>query len=246
MAVPDLTRMFLRIDQRRRLNERERDVLSSAVETTSSFRARQDVVQEGTRPRNSTLLLTGLSFRYTMLGDGKRQITAIHVPGDFVDLHSYPLEVMDHSVAALTDATFATVPHSALDAIMRGEPALAKTLWMLTLLDGAMHREWLAAMGGLTAPGRTAHLLCELYLRLETVGLAAAGRYAFPISQGDLADVLGLSPVHMNRTLQELRSGGLIEFQQGRVSILAWDDLLALAQFDPRYLHLRDDPGLHA
>jgi CRP-like cAMP-binding protein len=109
-----------------------------------------------------------------------------------------------------------------------------------------MHREWLVAMGGLAAPGRTAHLLCELYLRHQVVGLAGERRFDFPISQSGLADVLGLSPVHMNRTLQELRAGGLIEFQQGSVSILAWDRLLALAQFDPRYLHLRDDPGFNA
>jgi CRP-like cAMP-binding protein len=178
------------------------------------------------------------------LSDGKRQITAIHVPGDFVDLHSYPLEIMDHSVAALTDATFATFPHVALDQIMWSEPALAKTLWMLTLLDGAIHREWLVAMGGLTATPRTAHLFCELYQRLASVGLADQLAYSLPVNQGDLADVLGLSPVHMNRTLQELRAAGVIELQQGRVVILEWERLARLGQFDPKYLHLRDHVDL--
>jgi CRP-like cAMP-binding protein len=244
MVDVDLTRLFQRIDRRRRLAEHERALLSGGVDATSSYRAKRDVVLEGSRPHQSTLLLTGLAIRYTMLSDGKRQITAIHVPGDFVDLHSYPLEIMDHSVAALTDATFATFPHSALDSIMQQQPALAKTLWMLTLLDSAIHREWLVAMGGLAAPARTAHLFCELYIRLETVGLTSSEGYDFPINQGDLADVLGLSPVHMNRTLQELRAERLIEFQQGRVSILDRKRLEAVAQFDPRYLHLRDDPSM--
>ena len=118
MVDVDLTRLFQRIDRRRRLAEHERALLSGGVDATSSYRAKRDVVLEGSRPHHSTLLLTGLAIRYTMLSDGKRQITAIHVPGDFVDLHSYPLEIMDHSVAALTDATFATFPHSALDSIM--------------------------------------------------------------------------------------------------------------------------------
>ena len=99
-------------------------------------------------------------------------------------------------------------------------------------------------MGGLAAPARAAHLFCELHIRLETVSLASSEGYDFPINQGDLADVLGLSPVHMNRTLQELRAERLIEFQQGRVSVLDRKRLERVAQFDPRYLHLRDDPGM--
>jgi CRP-like cAMP-binding protein len=117
---------------------------------------------------------------------------------------------------------------------------------MLTLLDSAIHREWLVAMGALAAPARAAHLFCELFVRLKVVGLTDGNSYAFPISQTDLADVLGLSTVHINRTLQNLRSDGLIEFQHGRVSILDWARLNEIAQFDTRYLHLREDELGHA
>jgi CRP-like cAMP-binding protein len=211
------------------------------VDNISSYHAKQDVVVEGSRPTKSTLLLAGLAIRYTTLMDGSRQITAIHVPGDFIDLHSFPLQMMDHSVAALSDCQFATFPHAALEAVLEREPNLTKSLWMLTLLDSAIHREWLVAMGALAAPARTAHLFCELFLRLQVVGLTDRNSYAFPINQNDLADVLGLSSVHINRTLQHLRAEGLIEFQHGRVTILDWARLTATAQFDTRYLHLRED-----
>lgn len=236
----DLQFLFRRIEQRRRLSDIEKDVLLRSVDSTLTIAPGRDVVTEGSRPTHSTLLLSGLAIRYKILRDGRRQITAIHLPGDFVDLHGFPLEIMDHNVGALSQCSFAAVPHTALDRIVAEHGLLAKALWMLTLIDGAIHREWLVAMGALAAPARTAHLFWELYLRLSVVGLAQQDGYGFPISQNDLADVLGLSPVHMNRTLQGLRSEGLLEFQYGRVTILDPARVVALAQFDDKYLHLRD------
>jgi len=241
MTAADLTRLYRRIEKRRKLSDQDRLALQSATDGTSSHGPKRDVVLEGSRPTKSTLLLSGLAIRYTMLRDGKRQITAIHVPGDFVDLHSYPLEVMDHTVATLTPCTFASFPHASLERIAQASIDLTKTMWMLTLLDAAIHREWLAAMGGLSAPARAAHLFYELFVRLQVVGLAQDRGYDFAINQTDLADVLGLSPVHMNRTLQELRAEDLIEFEHGRITIVDWERLVDLAQFDAKYLHLRGD-----
>ena len=240
MADVDLARLFMRIEKRRPLRDEQKATLRASVDAIPSYGAKQDVVLEGSRPKKSSLLLSGLAMRYTMLFEGKRQITAIHVPGDFVDLHSYPLEVMDHTVATLTDCRFATFPHISLERMVQ-DVDLAKTLWMLTLLDAALHREWLAAMGALAAPARAAHLFCELAVRLAVVGLADEREYQFPINQSDLSDVLGLSAVHTNRTLQELRSRELIEFERGMVRINNWQALRRLAQFDTKYLHLRSD-----
>lgn len=237
----DLSSLFRRIEKRRPLSAAQKSSIESGVDGTISVPTGGDVVREGDRPAKSTLLLSGLAIRYSMLRDGKRQITAIHVPGDFVDLHSFPLEIMDHSVGALTDCIFATVSHSTLERLIQTDLDLAKTFWMLTLLDASIHREWLVAMGGLSAPARTAHLLHELLLRLRVVGLANSDGYDFAVNQEELADVLGLSTVHMNRTLQELRGQGLLEFQQRRVRLLDVERLRDLAQFDGKYLHLRDD-----
>jgi CRP-like cAMP-binding protein len=241
MADPEISRLFLRIKRRRPISDTDRIALGESFERAFTLEEGKDVVLEGSRPTRSTLLLSGFAIRYGMLGDGKRQITAIHVPGDFVDLHSYPLEIMDHTVAALSDCRFTMIPHASLERLVQGSIDLGKTLWMLTLLDAAIHREWLAAMGGLSALARTAHLFCELLVRLRVVGLARERAYDFPINQKDLADVLGLSPVHMNRTLQDLRAQKLIEFQHHEVAIFDWSRLCNLAQFDPKYLHLRGD-----
>jgi len=184
----------------------------------------------------------GLACRYRALPSGERQLTAIHLPGDFVDLHSFLLKEMDHSVGALTDCTIITFPHERLVKLTERFPHLTRLLWLLTLLDGAIHREWLVGMGRLTAPQRTAHLVCEIYARLHALGLAAENRFHFPITQAALADAVGISTVHINRVLQDLRHRGLIVWDGGMVDILNWNALAGAAQFDQRYLHIVQEP----
>ena len=201
----------------------------------------EDIVKEGSRPNESTLLLDGIAARYRVLEDGKRQITALHVPGDFVDLHSFLIKTMDHDVEALTPCTIARMPHANLGRFTEDLPHLTRMLWLLTLIDAAIFREWAAGLGVRNASQRMAHLFCEVYFRLKAVGLTVDNSFSFPISQVDLKDMLGLSAVHTNRTLMDLRQRNLISWEKGVVRITDLDALKEAALFDDDYLHLRHE-----
>ncbi|MGB3336987.1 MAG: Crp/Fnr family transcriptional regulator, partial [Devosia sp.] len=216
---------FERILQRDHLGTDEQKAIASAAHQRLQFSTGEDLVLEGSRPVRSLLLVSGFACRYRQLASGERQITAIHLPGDFVDLHSFLIKEMDHSVGALTDSTVVTFPHVNLVAVTERFPHLTRLLWLMTLLDGAIHREWLVGMGRLPAPERTAHLICELYIRLKTIGLADRNRFLLPITQAALADALGISAVHINRVLQELRQKDMISWEANIVEIRDWDAL---------------------
>jgi CRP-like cAMP-binding protein len=239
----DIVEFFLRrILRRDTLPEEEDCALREAADSVLRFPAGADLVREGDRPNHSILLVEGFTTRYRVLGNGQRQITAIHVPGDFVDLHSFVLKTMDHSVGALSACTVVTFPHAALKRITENHPHLTRIMWLLTMLDAALHREWLVTMGRLTAPRQMAHLICEMYIRLQVVGLADENRFSLPMTQVDLGDALGISGVHVNRVLQELRGDGLISWQGQSVQIHDWVRLQDFAEFDPGYLHLTIEP----
>lgn len=220
----------------------EQGVLRQMLSPVSVVAARQDIIAEGTRPGVSTLLVDGFAVRYKILEEGSRQITAIHVPGDFIDLHSFLLHEMDHGVATLTECRIATVPHQTLSEISRSHPHLSRLLWLVTLVDGAIHREWLVAMGRRPAVAHLAHLICEIYSKLRVLDLTAERQFLFPATQQDIADMMGLSSVHVNRTLQELRGKGLIQWHGHTVKIMDWAALAEFAEFDPTYLHQVKEP----
>ena len=200
--------------------------------------ANGDIISEGDRPWESTILVEGFAARYKVQAEGVRRISAIHVPGDFVDLHSFLLRKMDHGVLALTACRVSAVPHDNLDRITREHPHLTRVLWLSTVIDGAVHREWLVQMAGGQAYRRTAHLICELFVRLRAVELTDGTSFAFPLTQTDFGDMVGITNVHMNRTLMELRSDGLVTWKGGTVTIHDWDRLKQIARFDPTYLNL--------
>ena len=204
--------------------------------------AGSDIVRESDRPDHSTLLASGFAARYTSLEDGGRQITELNISGDFIDLHSFVMKQMDHGVVALTDCVIVPAPHAALRRLTEDQPHLSRLLWLDTVIDAAIHRQWIASMGRRTALAHLAHLVCELYKRLEVVHLAAEGRFDLPLSQAVLADVLGLSTVHVNRLIAELRAMEALTWAQGRVEITNWDKLAALAEFDPTFLRLHREP----
>lgn len=234
--------LFRKIMLRDHLGIEEQKAIIAAADRRLYFSAGEDLVSEGSRPANSMLVVQGFTCRYRMLSDGERQLTAIHLPGDFVDLHSFLLKEMDHSLGALTAATIVTFPHERLVRVTEQYPHLTRLLWLLTLLDGAIHREWLVGMGRLTATQRTAHLLCETYTRLKALGLASNNRFNLPITQAHLAQAVGISTVHINRVLQELRQRELIVWDGGEVGIRNWNALAELAEFDDLYLHLVQEP----
>jgi CRP-like cAMP-binding protein len=237
-----LETFFKRIEQRDDLKDDERHALIDAAGEVRVFNDGDDLVRDGDRPTTSTLLTSGLAARYKLMEQGERQITAFHVAGDFIDLHSFLLKQMDHGVRAMSDCTVVLFPHEALKHITEQYPHLTRMLWLLTLLDSAIHRQWLAAKGQLSARGHMAHLLCEQLVRARTVGIADGESFMFPITQTDLGDAMGISTVHVNRTLQELRSMGLVEWQNNRVQVLDEERLRRVGQFDDEYLHLEKLP----
>jgi CRP-like cAMP-binding protein len=234
--------LITKLERRDTLSAEEKAALEDACTPPKRLAAGVDMVREGDRPKESTLILEGFCGRYNDLRDGRRQITALHVTGDFVDLHSFPLHIMDHGVIVLSPCVVTTFAHETLREITEHFPHLTRMLWLNTLLDSAIHRRWLVAMGRLSSTGQLAHLLCELRVRLAIVGLADESGYDFPLTQTEVADVLGLSLVHVNRVVQELRREELIAWSGGRVTILDLARLEALAEFDTAYLHLEKEP----
>ncbi|WP_417308350.1 Crp/Fnr family transcriptional regulator [Devosia sp.] len=238
IATDPLDTLMRKLALRDDMSPSERHALAAEAGDVEVRDAGTDLVTEGDRPSHSTLIVDGFSCRYRMLRDGERQITAIHVPGDFVDLHSFPMKVMDHSVGVLTTCRIVRFPHEGLDRITRQFPHMTRLLWLMTLLDGAISREWIVAMGRRSAQDRMAHLLCELNTRLEVVGLSQNNTFQLPLTQTHFADMLGLSLVHMNRVVQQLRADDLVSWQNQTLKILDWQRLTDIAEFDPTYLHL--------
>ncbi|MGN6466665.1 MAG: Crp/Fnr family transcriptional regulator [Rhizobiaceae bacterium] len=234
--------LILNLSRHDSVSDEEERVLNGTVDRIESFRAGEDVVLEDSRPSESCLMLTGFTARCHILDDGKRQLTALHVPGDFLDLHSLLLKVMDHGVVALTDCQIARVPHDRLRKISQEQPHLTRLLWLSTVIDAAIHRAWIVAMGRRSADGQLAHLLCEVYLRLEAVDLTEGYKFDFDVTQSEVADMLGRSVVHVNRTLQFLRKKGVLTWAGKTVTIEDWERLQAIADFDPTYLSLRKEP----
>lgn len=233
---------FRKLEVRDALGDDERLALIAAGSPQEIFAPGADLVREGDRPERSILVISGFCTRYRLLADGQRQIMAIHIPGDFVDLHSFLIKQMDHSVGALSECVIVPFPHANLAEITRQFPHLTRLLWLTTLLDSAILREWIVAMGRRSAVNQLAHLICELYVRLDLIGAVSDQTFVFPVTQTDLGDTLGLSPVHVNRIIQELRRDGLIAWRDRVVRILDWPALQARAEFDPTYLHLTREP----
>jgi CRP-like cAMP-binding protein len=223
------------------LSKDERDVLRTVSGTIKSVGPRQDLVREGDRPSECCLILDGFAYRYKQTEDGKRQIFSFHIPGDMPDLQSLHMDVMDHSLSALSACKAMFIPHETVRHLVRQCPRIGDAFWRETLIDAAVFREWILNLGRREAYGRMAHLLCEFYVRLRAVGLTNGDGYAFPLTQAEFGDALGLSAVHVNRTLQELRGDGLITLRAGAVTVLDWDRLRQAGEFDPTYLHLRQE-----
>lgn len=224
------------------LTAEEEAAVRGTLSKVISVGADCDVVREHDRQTESHLLLEGWAGRYVTLADGRRQIVALHVPGDFVDLHSFPLQIMDHSVATFTACRIALAPHDRLRTVTATHPHVARLLWLSTLIDAAILRQWLVGSGKRSALEQTAHLFCELYVRLQLTGRAEGQTFVFPLSQIELADCLGVSPVHANRVVQELRATQVMSWRGRQVEILDWPALQSLAEFDPTYLNLVDSP----
>lgn len=239
---PKISTLVEKLSLRDRLSPEEVAALETVLGPTHRVAAGADIVREHARPQHSTLLISGFSARYTTLEDGARQITEINVSGDFIDLHSLLMKQMDHGVVALTDCVVAQASHVSLIDLTERQPHLTRLLWLDTIIDAAIHRQWLVAMGRRSGLGHLAHLVCELYLRLQAAGQAGEMAFDLPLTQAMLGDALGLSTVHVSRLIAELRGESVVNWSGGRIHILDWHRLAEIAEFDPTYLRLQSEP----
>ena len=227
-----------------RLSADDRAALAEATHNFRYVEPRRDLISEGDKPRFVHLVLDGWACRYKQLPDGKRQIVSLFVPGDFCDINVYILKAMDHSIAAITRLKVAMITPDEMSALTSERPRVTQALWWHELVTAAVQREWTLNLGQRSAYERLAHLLVELDMRLNAVGRAQDGRCDFPLTQNDLADATGLTAVHVNRTLQELRRDGLIELERKQLHILDMERMKDVSMFNANYLHL-DHEGRH-
>jgi CRP-like cAMP-binding protein len=237
-----IDKLFLKLRVRDLLSDEEEAALRETIVESERLPAKQVILKRGVPLNRSILLLDGLICRYKDLRNGRRQISALHVPGDFLDLHGFTLKHLDHDVMSLSPVTVAYAAHERLKWLTEQFPHLTRLLWFSTNLDAAIHREWELSLGQRTGVARTAHLFCEVYQRLRIVGNVDGESFAFPVNQTELGECLGLTPVHTNRVLRELRERGLATFKNGVVAIYNLRGLEALAEFEAGYLYLDSTP----
>ena len=223
------------------LTDEERQLLEGAVSKVRTFGPRETVVEAGRKVTVSTYLTEGIMSRYIDDRRGRRQLVAIHLAGEFVDLHAYPMRELDHSVGTLSQATVAIVPHAALREILDSRPELTRKLWFSTLIDASLHRTWLFRVGRLDALGRVAHFLSEMNVRLRAVGLSDGRQFALALTQTDMAEVCGLTVVHTNRVLRQLREANLCTIRSSVVQIHDAAGLARRGDFQADYLYLDDE-----
>lgn len=201
--------------------------------------AGHDIAREGDYIDQCCMLADGYLMRHKVGAEGKRQIMSWHVPGDVPDLYSLHLNPIDHNITTLGPAVVGYIAHDALNEMLNASASLTHIYWRETLVDASIFREWVVNLGKRGALARIAHMLCELLARLRMVGLAGDGSFVFPASQIDVADATGMTPVHANRMIQQLRAKGLVAWDGAQVRIPDPAALAALAEFDDAYLHHR-------
>lgn len=229
---------LLKLRARDEVNAEEEKAIRALVSHTLELPADHTFIHAGRELTESTLLFDGWMARAKDLQSGQRQLAELQVSGDFVDLHGFTLKRLDHDIITLSRCRVAVVPHDRLRDMTERYPHLTRLYWFMTNIDAAIQREWTLSLGRRTALARMAQLFCELRLRLGIIGQVDRGSYDFPLTQVELGECLGLTPVHVNRTLQELRRRGVLELKQRRATILDVDALESIAEFDSRYLYL--------
>ena len=228
-----------RLNALRRLSEEGIAAIRAAArERVMKSAAGEDLICEGDRCDSVRLFLSGWACRYKALEDGRRQIVSFILPGDSCDAHIYLFPTIDHSIAALSPVTYAELDRAAFERLMSTDASVAEAFYCETLAVRAIQREWAISLGRRDALERVAHVICELFERLSVVGHVEGNSFAFPLTQMDLADATGLSTVHLNRTLQELRGAGMITLRDRNVTIVDHQALCNTAMFNPSYLHI--------
>jgi CRP-like cAMP-binding protein len=232
-----------KLEQRAVLSQEDRNAFHEMPFFIKSLSHNSYILREMDIAKNSCILLSGFAFRSKVVGDGGRQILSVHVPGDMLDLQHAFLGVADHSIQMLTAGDVAYVPVEAVQDLAFAYPAIGRAMWLETLVEGSIFREWIANIGRRDARTRVAHLLCEIAVRLQLAGLMTENRYELPMTQEQIGDATGLTAVHVNRTFKALRKEELITRDKRRIQIKDWNELSAVGDFSASYLHpdnLRD------
>lgn len=232
----------MKLRARTPLSAEEEAIIRAAVSGSRRLKPDDVLVRAFEKVDVCSILVSGFAARVRQLADGRRQTSELHTPGDFADLHSFTLKYLDHEIVAMTDCEFAIVPHERMQAMTEQHPRLTRIYWFATNLDAAIHRELAVSLGRREATGRMAHLFCKLHVRLGLVGLVQNDAFNLPLTQAEMAECLGLSSVHVNRTLMQLRALGLVEWTAGRATIFNLEGLRRIADFDPGYLYLDKRP----
>ncbi|MBR0690231.1 Crp/Fnr family transcriptional regulator [Bradyrhizobium manausense] len=201
------------------------------------YPAEMAVVRDGERATDCCLIVDGFCARSKTIASGKRQILSLHIPGEIPDLMSLFLHVMDHDLSTLTPATLGFISHDNLQKLHRRSPEVAEMFWRDTLTDAAMFREWIVNVGQRPAPARLAHVMIELRERLRLIGRLDGDSFEMPLTQEQIGEALGITAVHANRVIKQVRQDGIVEFNRGRVTVLDERKFQELADFDGRYLH---------
>jgi CRP-like cAMP-binding protein len=233
-----LAPMLRKLQLWKKLSSEEREALLRLPYRIEAIAPGEYIVREGDKAQHSCLLLSGFACRQKLAGDGSRSISALHLKGDLVDLQNSLLGHADHSVQALTHAKVARIPREAIVALAFRLPNIGLTMWYDTLVDASIFREWILNIARRDAQTRIAHLLCELGVRLEALGLGDRSSYEIPMTQDQLADATGLTSVHVNRSLMELGERGLITRTVRYLAVADWETLREAGDFDEAYLHL--------
>ena len=226
-----------KLERRARLSEEDREALLALPHQLRRLASGAHIVRDGDRPDFCCALLSGFAFRHKITGEGGRQVIALHIAGDFVDLQNGLLPVADHNVQMLTDGEVAAVPKDAIRELALARPGVGVALWVDTLVDSSIFREWVVNVGRRDSRTRVAHILCEFSLRLAEAGLAEDHRYELPMTQEQLADAVGLTSVHVNRVLRQLGEEGLISRNRRSIVIEDWARMRNVGDFNARYLH---------
>lgn len=224
------------------ISQDEEAAIRAAIVEVREYPEDVEVVHHGQYVTEAMMLLEGWMARTKNMADGQQQISELQFSGDFLDLHGFTLKRLDHNVTTITPSRVAVVSHEDFAALIERFPHLGRVYWLMNNIDASIHREWTASLGQRSALKRMAHLFCEIYERLNLVGQTTGSSYDFPLTQQELAECLGLTPVHVNRTLQALRKQKVVEVARGRVTIPDLKALQAVGEFDPEYLYLDKRP----
>jgi CRP-like cAMP-binding protein len=229
-----------RLDSRIALEDDAVRAILAVPHRLRALRPGEYFLREGERPKTSTVVIDGYIYRHKLVHDGGRQIVAVHIPGDFVDLQNILLDQADHNIQALTRATLCEFPHAQMLDLAFRHPAIGRALWRESLVEASLFREWIANIGRRDARARVAHLLCEMAIRCEVAELGSRRSFELPMTQEQIGDALALTAVHVNRTLRVLEADGLIRRSKRAVTVGDWPRLRAAADFSEDYLHLRE------